>query len=270
MYLNVRTQPLPSRLSLLASKIGLSFLFPSPPQPPTQPSSPLERARTRSLSPPYSNPNWNDINPIIPHIPPSSNPRGELIFSSRVHAPFREAYERYRENYEKKRQGGTVGQGDSRLASSRPKSILDRLKHPFGPSPSETPFTVGTPGVDTPIGLTEMPFPTQPGTVRGRASTNTPSGSRRSSPAPGSLGKKGSRRGAKGRISRQGTPLLEIVEVLGANNASASGVDTASESQEIAVDTSALVEVPSLGASGTGTEGPLRRRPVRGRKGSTA
>lgn len=286
MYLNVRTQPLPSRLSRLASKVGLSFLFSSPPQPPpTQPSSPVQRARTRSLSPPFSsrssaltgnsNSNWNDINPIIPQIPPSSNPRGELIFSSRVHGSFREAYERYRENYERKLQGGTIGQNDSRLAAKRgANSLLDRLRNPFGRSLSDTPFATGTPGVDTPTASPDSPLPNQ-GTLRGRGSTNTPSGSRRSSPAPGSLGKRGSKRGGRGRISRQGTPLLEIVEVLGGgtpNAGSGSGtgdvsvVDTGA-SGGMGADPTALVEVPSLGS---GTDSPLRRRPVRGRKGSSS
>jgi hypothetical protein len=286
MYLNTRTQPLPSRLSLFASKLGLSFLFPSPPQQsPTQPSPPLERARTRSLSPPfsprasnpYSNANWNDINPIIPQIPPSSNPRGELIFSSRVPASFREAYERYRDSFERKRQGGendTKATANSGVA----KSILGRLRHPFGRTPSDTAFGVGTPGVETPTARAEVPFPNQ-GMMRGRTSTNTPSGSRKSSPAPGSLGKKGSKRGAKGRISRQGTPLLEIVEALGAgisppgSNPGNEGIGSqeglGDRSGEVAgmMDPSTLVEVPSLGLV-SGIEGPVRRRPARGRKGS--
>jgi hypothetical protein len=39
----------------------------------------------------------------IPPIPPSTNPRGELIFTSRVDKHFRESYERYRDAFEKRR-----------------------------------------------------------------------------------------------------------------------------------------------------------------------
>ncbi|UZJ54256.1 hypothetical protein CBS101457_003576 [Exobasidium rhododendri] len=40
---------------------------------------------------------------LIPAIPPTSNPRGELIFSSKVTTPFREGYERYRAAFERRR-----------------------------------------------------------------------------------------------------------------------------------------------------------------------
>ncbi|GAA5935333.1 hypothetical protein JCM10213_004005 [Rhodosporidiobolus nylandii] len=39
----------------------------------------------------------------IPPIPPAQNPRGEIIFSSRVSPQFREGYERYRGEWEKRR-----------------------------------------------------------------------------------------------------------------------------------------------------------------------
>lgn len=39
----------------------------------------------------------------IPPIPPAQNPRGELIFSSRVNPAFREGYERYRGEWERRR-----------------------------------------------------------------------------------------------------------------------------------------------------------------------
>lgn len=39
----------------------------------------------------------------IPPIPPSSNPRGEIIFSNRVSPAFREGYERYRNAFERRR-----------------------------------------------------------------------------------------------------------------------------------------------------------------------
>lgn len=39
----------------------------------------------------------------LPSIPPTKNPRGELIFSSRVDRPFKDGYERYRALFEKRR-----------------------------------------------------------------------------------------------------------------------------------------------------------------------
>ena len=39
----------------------------------------------------------------LPSIPPTKNPRGELIFSSRVERAFRDGYERYRALFERRR-----------------------------------------------------------------------------------------------------------------------------------------------------------------------
>ncbi|THH09708.1 hypothetical protein EW145_g1820 [Phellinidium pouzarii] len=90
MYLNVRHRSLRSRLSV----DPLSHLFRrksdediSPPQSPFS-----DRRRKRGTSVP------------IPPIPPTNNPRGELIFSSRVDRNFRESYERYRAAFERKRE----------------------------------------------------------------------------------------------------------------------------------------------------------------------
>ncbi|OXB37048.1 hypothetical protein J007_03154 [Cryptococcus neoformans] len=41
---------------------------------------------------------------VMAQIPPSANPRGELIFSSRVDRTFREGYERYRAAFERRRE----------------------------------------------------------------------------------------------------------------------------------------------------------------------
>lgn len=70
----------------------------------------------------------------IPTIPPSSNPRGELIFSSKVSNQFREGYERYRaaferrraEKMEERRKSGWRGWwilGRSNKSLSSPKSL---------------------------------------------------------------------------------------------------------------------------------------------------
>lgn len=86
MYLNVRHRPLRSRV-LFHTEDGACQTPPSPfPRTP-----PPDRRRKRGTSVP------------IPPIPPSANPRGKLIFSSRVDHAFREAYERYRAAFERKR-----------------------------------------------------------------------------------------------------------------------------------------------------------------------
>ncbi|BGP48296.1 hypothetical protein JCM10450v2_004168 [Rhodotorula kratochvilovae] len=65
--------------------------------PPTSPD-PV----TRALPTPSSNSHAARGIPLPP-IPPAQNPRGELIFSSRVSPQFREGYERYRGEWERRR-----------------------------------------------------------------------------------------------------------------------------------------------------------------------
>ncbi|KIM28260.1 hypothetical protein M408DRAFT_329602 [Serendipita vermifera MAFF 305830] len=288
MYLNVRTQPLPSRLSRMATSLGLTFFATAAQPPPTAPPSPTtavtaipQRMRTRSLSPSFSSSSRESgsgghagsATEIIPPIPPSTNPRGELIFSSRVHAPFREQYERYRENYERKRSMG-INASNSGAGKS---SFLAKIRIPFWRENSSVdtpgaitppPLGVGDGGTSTPGGLGS------PGALRGRTNTlsSTPSASRRSSPAPGvggTTGRKGSKRNrGAGKISRQGTPLLEIVEGLRGDGSQildragdGGGALTAEPGQS--GDDGRLIEVPSLGEEGS----PYRRRSGRGRGG---
>lgn len=96
MHLNLRQRPLRSRLSLYPlslfsgeSKELYKRSSSRTPSPDRVPSRPL---RKRGTSVP------------IPPIPPSTNPRGELIFSSRVDRSFRESYERYRAAFERMRE----------------------------------------------------------------------------------------------------------------------------------------------------------------------
>ncbi|KAJ7621126.1 hypothetical protein FB45DRAFT_992216 [Roridomyces roridus] len=80
----------------------VSFFFPRPADPPPGPKSPATppAITTTSASVP------------IPPIPPTLNPRGELRFSSRVDRSFRDGYERYRANFERKRaQQEQLGRG---------------------------------------------------------------------------------------------------------------------------------------------------------------
>lgn len=73
--------------------------------PPGSPSARPVDAHTASSSPSASasfssaSPRGVPLSPI----PPANNPRGELIFSSRVSASFREGYERYRAEWERRR-----------------------------------------------------------------------------------------------------------------------------------------------------------------------
>ncbi|KAH9982971.1 hypothetical protein BGW80DRAFT_1434175 [Lactifluus volemus] len=93
MYLNMRQAPRRSPYN------PLSYLFPRP----SSPSSGLTSlSRARSPSPTRLGKRSSSAVPM-PSIPPTTNPRGELIFSSRVDRSFREAYERYRAAFERKR-----------------------------------------------------------------------------------------------------------------------------------------------------------------------
>ena len=93
MYLNMRQAP---RRFLYNP---LSYLFPRPFSPPDRSTS---QNRARSPSPTQLGKRSSSAVPM-PSIPPTANPRGELIFSSRVDRSFREAYERYRAKFERKR-----------------------------------------------------------------------------------------------------------------------------------------------------------------------
>ncbi|TFL02169.1 hypothetical protein BDV98DRAFT_547790 [Pterulicium gracile] len=98
MYLNVRKPPLTSKIPFKP----LGFFFPrspSPTSPPAQ-STTVRRSRPPSTS---SDPSTSPTPQPLSPIPPSTNPRGELIFSSRVDRGFREGYERHRATFERKR-----------------------------------------------------------------------------------------------------------------------------------------------------------------------
>jgi hypothetical protein len=166
------------------------------------------------------------------------------------------------------------------------KSWLERLRMPFVRGRIDSNLT----SVDTPPTLTPPPdggdASFSPGSLRGRTITlsSTPSASRRSSPAPGTgtAGRKGSRRNRGGKVSRQGTPLLEIVEGIGRSGSSSGVVDpepptVTAEPAEYGAgsgDGSALVEVPSLDTGAllspgrAGELGTARRRGGKGRRGS--
>ncbi|KAF9242256.1 hypothetical protein BU15DRAFT_86853 [Melanogaster broomeanus] len=159
MYLNVRKPPLRSKFSLNP----LSLLSPRP--------QPLEAG---NRSPTLSSPTERSTSVPISPIPPAANPRGELIFSSRVDRSFRESYERYRAAFERKRQ--------ERERSGATKTWLGWLRFQM-------------PWNKRPVADTQVRTASSSTRGRGVGSTfPTPSSSRRSSPMT--------------RASRRGTPAV--------------------------------------------------------------
>ena len=154
MYLNVRKAP-------RTSYNPLSYLFPRPTSPPQSP--PLS-PNSRSPSPTRLGKRSPSAAPI-PSIPPTNNPRGELIFSSRVDRSFREGYERYRGNFERRRDER------ERLIASRTWSGWLLQKMPWNSLPPPPP----------PHSHSRVPS----STVRSRVSSSgVPSSSRRLTPTP--------------------------------------------------------------------------------------
>jgi hypothetical protein len=87
MHLNMRRPPATFPIPFLRNKSTPLVQIP----PPTKTSALANRR-----------PSTNST--VMATIPPSSNPRGELIFSSRVDKTFREGYERYRAAFERRRE----------------------------------------------------------------------------------------------------------------------------------------------------------------------
>lgn len=109
MYLNTRTAPR-HRRRFLSGLWGFFSSSPSsspssthPRQLPTQsrrpPQQQAQQLQQRTLG--HSPSGARRLH--IPTIPPSMNPRGELIFSSKVSWTFRDGYERYRAAFERRR-----------------------------------------------------------------------------------------------------------------------------------------------------------------------
>lgn len=169
MYLNMRQPPLRSKLPFNP----FAFLFARPPPQPTSPISPTPTSvRRRSPSPSPTSSSRRSSSVPIPPIPPASNPRGELIFSSRVDRGFRESYDRYRAQFERRREER------ERAAYAQTWIGWIHLKMPWmrQPPAAMSPLTGSGSGASTPVGSIRMPG-------RGRGS-GSPAGSRRSSPVP--------------------------------------------------------------------------------------
>lgn len=86
MHLNMRTASHPYTRFV---PFPFSLLFPSAAPAPLRPSTRISATTGQPIP--------------LPSIPPTKNPRGELIFSSRVERAFRDGYERYRALFERRR-----------------------------------------------------------------------------------------------------------------------------------------------------------------------
>ncbi|KAI0824484.1 hypothetical protein BC628DRAFT_414732 [Trametes gibbosa] len=212
MHLNMRQPPLRSKLPFNP----FAFLFARP--PPSSPPSPVSLApsssptsthprRTRSPSPTRAARRSSSV--PIPPIPPASNPRGELIFSSRVDRGFRDAYDRYRAQFERRR----VERERAARAQTWTGALLLRLpwvstKEPLPGSPTGAGSGAATP-VNAGAG---RGF----GAQRGRVGSTSPSGSRKAIPAPGRTGSRKSSGGHAPPSPQQQHPLAEAeVEKVG-------------------------------------------------------
>ncbi|TFK84658.1 hypothetical protein K466DRAFT_588748 [Polyporus arcularius HHB13444] len=167
MYLNMRQPPLRSKLPF--NPFAFLFARPSPPTSPISPHSP----RRRSPSPSSAGSSRRSSSVPIAPIPPASNPRGELIFSSRVDRGFRESYDRYRAQFERRREER------ERAAYAQTWIGWIHLKMPWKHQlpPAASPLPGSGSGASTPVGSVRLPG------GRGRGS-GSPAGSRRSSPVP--------------------------------------------------------------------------------------
>ncbi|WWC92145.1 uncharacterized protein L201_007099 [Kwoniella dendrophila CBS 6074] len=146
---------------------------------------------------------------VMATIPPSTNPRGELIFSSRVDRNFREGYERYRAAFERRRE--EKAREESKLnmnstkwlswttstsSSSSHNRTGSKSRRSDSPSPAPSPLlNTGSNGKNTPLQditppLTRKQTPDPPSSSPSNLSVNSSINSntipnRRRSPSPG-------------------------------------------------------------------------------------
>ncbi|KAH9848010.1 hypothetical protein C2E23DRAFT_878857 [Lenzites betulinus] len=214
MHLNMRQPPLRSKLPFNP----FAFLFarptPSSPPSPTSPThAPTSTHPRRNRSPSPSRAARRSSSVPIPPIPPASNPRGELIFSSRVDRGFRDAYDRYRAQFERRR----AERERAARAQTWTGALLLRL--PWVGAGAKAPLP-GSPtgagsGAATPVsGAAGRGFGPQ-GSARGRVGSTPPSGSRKSSPVPGRTGSRKSSGVHAPPAPPQPHPLAGEVEKVG-------------------------------------------------------
>ena len=168
MYLNVRRPPLRTKLPFNP----LAYLFPRPAPSPPPSRGHGSRSPSPSPSPPHGAAKRSASAPIPP-IPPASNPRGELIFSSRVDRAFRESYERYRAAFERRREERERAAYASHWLGALHLKVLGLRKA----APQVHMSGTATPAMKG-----------GPASLRGKPAGSpgsTPESSRRSSPVPG-------------------------------------------------------------------------------------
>ncbi|KAH8112390.1 Spo7-like protein-domain-containing protein [Phellopilus nigrolimitatus] len=184
MYLNVRHRPLRSRLFVNP----LSFFFHRDNIEDTSSfsrSASPDRRRKRGTSVP------------IPPIPPTNNPRGELIFSSRVERNFRESYERYRAAFERKR--------EAREQYATAQTWWGWRVWPWNWMQRSVPRPASYIREHSPMrSIASTPRGRGSETESASSASSTPSSSRRSSPVPGSLGRPGGGAGKNRSVTLPG------------------------------------------------------------------
>jgi hypothetical protein len=154
MYLNVRKPPLRSKFYWNP----LKFFFPRPDHSSSSSPSTTSRVASRSPSPPpVVRPRSASTTRPIHTIPPATNPRGELIFSSRVDKNFRESYERYRSAFERRREGKEYIERHKTwwgklMFWERPPASLGTVTTPGTTGGTNTPLPSRTPSTSTPRG----------------------------------------------------------------------------------------------------------------------
>ncbi|KAJ3904579.1 Spo7-like protein-domain-containing protein [Lentinula edodes] len=174
IYLNVRKPPLRSKFQFCYWN-PLLFLFPRPssltttsdvssrsPSPSPHNSTPTKRSSSNSTS---------TMIPISP-IPPTLNPRGELILSSRIDRGFRESYERYRAAFERKRE---LKEREERAARWRHKFwawVMFWRKPEPEPKHTRTASLLRGNSRGTPPALRTPPRTPPPSSPRGRHDAN--------------------------------------------------------------------------------------------------
>ena len=110
---------------------------------------------------------------VMGQIPPSSNPRGELIFSSRVDKSFKEGYERYRNAFERRREEKAMEEARRNGGRWFKRGLSEStiINRTWTPTPPASRRNTPPPGVTGVTGTT--------------ASIPAPGGRRRRSPSPG-------------------------------------------------------------------------------------
>jgi len=152
MYLNVRKPPLRSKFYWNP----LKFFFPRPDDSSSSRST-TSHAVSRSPSPSSVRSRSGSTTRPIHTIPPATNPRGELIFSSRVDKSFRESYERYRSAFERRREEKEYIERHKTwwgkmMFWERPPASLGSITTPGTTGGTNTPLPSRTPSTNTPRG----------------------------------------------------------------------------------------------------------------------